>query len=246
MEMHDLLIATFGIALGGFLKGATGFGAPVVGVPILALVFGVQEAIAVFSVLNLISNVWQSWTYKAALGSRRFVWGFSLSGAVGAVFGSALLASLHTDILMASLALMVFLYIGLRLARPDFTISRSTGERLATSVGFAGGVMQGAGGISAPVSITFLHAMKLERLEFVATIAVFFLVMSVFQVPALAAFGILTWERLGLGIIAALPLFGAMPAGAWAAQRVSRETFNRIILWLLAAIAVRLLYVALT
>ena len=44
MTAADLILAAFGIALGGFLKGATGAGAPVVGVPILALAFGVPKA----------------------------------------------------------------------------------------------------------------------------------------------------------------------------------------------------------
>ena len=54
-EFWPLVIAATGIAFGGFLKGATGAGAPVVGVPILALVFNVPMAVAVFSVINLLS-----------------------------------------------------------------------------------------------------------------------------------------------------------------------------------------------
>lgn len=104
--------------------------------------------------------------------------------------------------------------------------------------------MQGAGGLSAPVSVTFLNAMKLERSEFIATIAVFFLTMSFVQIPALAALGILTPERAAMSLLATIPLFGAMPIGAWLARRISRETFDRVILALLAVIALRLLYAA--
>ena len=52
MEFWPFLLAFAGIAAGGFLKGATGAGAPVVGVPVLAIVFGVPMAVAIFSVLN--------------------------------------------------------------------------------------------------------------------------------------------------------------------------------------------------
>ena len=109
-----------------------------------------------------------------------------------------------------------------------------------------GGIMQGAGGVSAPVSVTFLNAMRLERLEFIATIAVFFAMMSLVQFPTLWSLGIMTPERAALGLAAALPLFGAMPLGAWLARHISREVFDRIILALLAIIACRLLYGALT
>ena len=106
--------------------------------------------------------------------------------------------------------------------------------------------MQGAGGISAPVSVTFLNAMRLDRREFVATISVFFLMMSVLQIPALISLGLLDWHRAGLAALAALPLFGAMPLGEIAARRISKEAFDRLIVALLAVIALRLMYVALT
>jgi len=246
MEPADIVIAFAGIALGGFLKGATGAGAPVIGVPILAVVFGVPKAVAIFSVLNLCSNVWQAWSYRSALGSLRFVRVFALAGAIGAAVGSVVLASLPTEALMGGLALIVFLYIGLRVARPSWKVDRARGERVAGAAGFIGGFMQGAGGISAPVSVTYLNSMRLERREFIATISVFFFTMSILQIPSLAALGIMTWERVGLALLAAIPMFAAMPLGEWAAKHVSQATFDKLILLLLAVVALQLAYTALT
>lgn len=245
MTAFDFVLAFFGIALGGFLKGATGAGAPVVGVPILALALGVPQAVAIFSVLNLMSNTWQAWTYRDAWGPRRFVASFAIGGAVGAAAGSVLLASLSTEILMGCLACVVFFYVGLRLTRPDWQIARNRGEKLAGPVGLVSGVMQGAGGISAPISVTFLNAMRIERREFIATISAFFFMMSVFQIPTLVMLGVLDWQRAGFAAIAALPLFGAMPLGEMAAKRVSKATFDKMILVLLVVVALRLAYTAL-
>ena len=246
MDLTDLLIASLGIALGGFMKGASGAGAPIVGVPVVALVVGLPKAVAIFAVLNLISNAWQAWSYRAAIVERAFVLRFAVAGAAGTVLGSLLLAWLPTDLLMAALAAVVFLYIGLRVARPAWRLERARAASVVGPVGFVGGVMQGAGGISAPVSLTFLNAMRLERAEFIGSIAVFFFAMSVTQIPSLFALGILDMERLGLGLAAAIPLFGAMPLGAWAARRISRETFDKVVLGILAVVALRLMYVALT
>lgn len=246
MTALDLALAVFGIALGGFLKGATGAGAPIVGVPILALAVGVPHAVAIFSVLNLLSNTWQAWAYRDAWGSRKFVASLAFGGGLGAVAGSILLTSLSTEILMGGLASLVFFYIALRLAHPDWQIARARGEVLAGPVGFFGGVMQGAGGISAPISITFLNAMRLERREFIATISAFFFMMSAFQVPALFVLDVLDWERAGFAAIAAIPLFGAMPVGERAAKRVSKAAFDKLILFLLTVVALRLVYAALT
>lgn len=246
MSPFDIALFIFAISLGGFLKGATGAGTPVVGVPLLAIAFGVPKAVAIFSVLNLLSNIWQGWAYRGSIGRAKFVWSFAISGALGAALGSILLASLSTDMLMGGLACVVFAYIALRLSKPDWLIARASAEKLAVPVGFAGGLMQGAGGISAPISVTFLNAMRLERSEFIATISVFFLMMSLFQIPSLVALGILDLERTGLALLGSIPLFGAMPLGERAARHISKATFDKLILLLLSVVALRLAYAALT
>ena len=242
MEFWPIFVAALGIAVGGFLKGATGAGAPVVGVPILALVYDVPTAVAIFSVLNLLSNVWQSWAFRTEMTDRGFVWKFAFAGALGASAGSVLLAALPTEVLMASLAVVVLAYVALRLARAHWQLRREGARRGVSLAGFAGGLMQGAGGISAPVSVSFLNAIGMARGEFIATISVFFLSMSAFQVPTLAALGILTWERLALGVAAGLPLMLGIPLGANAARYLSKEAFDRVILALLVVIASKLLW----
>ncbi len=245
MDYAGIALAVAALAAGGVLKGAVGAGSPILAVPILALLYDVPTAVAIFTMPNILSNLWQGWAYRAHRISPRFLWTFAGAGAVGAGLGSIILAVLKGDLLLAIVAGVVFIYIGVRLAKPDWVLGRAQGQRLAGVAGFVGGVMQGAGGISAPVSVTFLNAMRLERAEFIATISVFFVAMAVVQIPALWSLGILTPERIGLSFLAAVPLFGAMPLGAWLARHISREKFDRIILWLLAAIALRLLYGAL-
>lgn len=242
IDPASLLIAFIGIALGGFLKGVTGAGAPVIGVPVLAIVFDVPMAVAIFSVLNLFSNIWQSWVFRSEITEHRFAYAFAVMGGIGAILGSVLLASLPVPFLMASLATVVFAYIALRLARPNWQLSRARGRQIGPYAGFVGGVMQGAGGLSAPVSITFLNALKMPRTEFIATIAIFFLAMSMTQAPALAILGILTWDRVILAVFALIPLSIGIPIGAWSARFLSKEAFDRLILVLLAVIAVKLIW----
>jgi uncharacterized protein len=198
--------------------------------------------VAVFVLPNILGNIWQGWQYRAHFLSRRFLWRFAGLGAVGVVFGSLVLVWLPGEALLAGLAALVFLYIGLRLAKPDWVLSRELGERYSALAGFLGGFMQGAGGVSAPVSVTFLNAMRLDRLEFIATIAVFFTVIGSIQLPTLWALGVFTPDRAVLSLLAVIPLFGAMPVGAALARRFSKNVFDRIILILLAVIAIRLLW----
>ncbi|MEO1103428.1 MAG: sulfite exporter TauE/SafE family protein [Pseudomonadota bacterium] len=241
MDEVGLLLGALGLAVGGILKGATGAGAPLLAVPILAVLYDVPFAVAVLTFPSLFSNAWQSWRFRAFQEDKVFVWVFALAAAAGAGLGSVLLVALPANLLLATMGGALLLYIAFRLARPTWVLGERVAKRLVAPAGFVGGVMQGAAGLSAPISLTFLTAMRLDRRRFIATISVFFAMMSVVQIPALVAVGVMTWERMGLSLLACVPMFGAMPVGAWLGRRISRETFDRLMLVILALIAVRLL-----
>lgn len=245
MEWTGLILAALGLALGGVLKGATGAGAPILAVPLLAMLYDVPLAVALFTLPSLLSNVWQGWRFRAQQISPALTWGFALAGAAGAGVGSLILVSLPPNLLLLGVAGVVFLYIAFRLARPDWALDLGLATRLATLAGFSGGVLQGAVGISAPISISFLNATRMERGAFMATISVFFATMTVVQIPLLTAWGVLTPLRFLLSALAIVPLVAAMPLGAFLARRMSKDFFDRLILLLLALIALRLVVSAL-
>lgn len=238
MDPTTLLIAAAALALGGIVKGATGAGAPVVAVPVLAMLYDVPFAVAVFTMPNFLSNIWQAWTLRRHQRDPWFTAAFAVSGALGAGLGSILLANLPSEALTLAVAGAVFLYLGFRITSPDWSLSFARARPLAPLAGFSGGVLQGAAGVSAPISITFLNAIRLPKPEFIATISVFFMAMSAVQIPVLAGLGILTWERAGIGLISTACLLAAMPIGARLTRRVSPKGFDRIIMVLLGVMAV--------
>lgn len=238
---EGLILAFVAFAVGGILKGAIGAGTPVVVVPIMSLYFGVPFAVAVFALPAFLSNLWQLWRFRADLLPLRFV-GVMMAGAMaGAGIGTAMLARLSSDLLMAVVAAMTLAYVGFRLMRPDWSLAHGPAQRLVGPVAFASGLLQGAAGISAPLSLTFVSAMRLPRPAFIATVSAFFWSMSVVQLPAQWALGILTPERLAISLAACVPLFGAMPLGGWLARFLPREVFDKLVMALLVVIAVRLL-----
>ncbi|MEM9049253.1 MAG: sulfite exporter TauE/SafE family protein [Pseudomonadota bacterium] len=229
------------LGLGGILKGATGAGAPVVAVPIIALIYDVPTAVTVLMAPNLLSNVWQGWSHRAHLLQPGFVARFAGGGAVGAVLGTWMLASFSSSLLTTLTGIVVWLYIALRLARPGWRLGAAAAGSLALPVGVVAGALQGAAGVSAPVSMGFLNAMRLERAAFVATISVFFMAMTLVQIPALVLAGLMGWERMALSLAAMVPILLCMPLGAWLARRLSAAFFDRVILALLGLIGLRLI-----
>lgn len=238
----QIVIAFLCLAAGGVLKGATGAGAPVLAVPALAMMFDVRFAVVAMLVPNLLTNVWQAWNFRGELLPKAFVLSFALSGAAGVVAGSLMLAAFSPRVLLLIVAFAVLLYVALRLARPDLLLGLKLAQRLSIPAGMVAGVLQGAAGLSAPVSLTFLSSIGLSRAHFISTVSIFFAVMTAAQIPVLGALGLLSWRGLAISLLAMLPILVFMPVGAALAKRFSRQAFDRAILALLTLLAAKLVF----
>jgi len=237
----EIAVISVCLALGGVLKGATGAGGPILAIPALAAIFDVPFAVAILIMPNFATNAWQVSHYRGSRPATAFLLLFIGGGAIGAVAGTWLLASLTSDTLLAVLGLCVLLYIALRLARPHFRLPDAVARGLAWPAGFGGGVLQGATGLSAPIALTFLNAVRLERPVHMFTISTLFLVFVIVQLPALGYAGILTPERLMLSTLAVVPTVLAMPLGKYLGSRLPAWAFDRLILALLAVLAIKML-----
>lgn len=239
-----LLAAVAALAFGGVLKGATGAGFPIIAVPVIALAYDVPTAVVVMLLPSLLANAWQAWRYRAHLAQIGFAWRFATAGLVGAVAGTALLARVPGPALMLAVAGLVALYIGFRLLRPGWVLPPEVARRTAIAAGLTAGTLQGATGISAPVSLTFLNACRLPRPVFAATVSLFFVASTASQFGALALHGMLTLPGLLLSAAALAIILATMPTGEALARKVPAAWFDRVILVLLAAVAFRLLLAA--
>lgn len=246
IDLTAVIVICAALLLGGLAKGATGAGAPVVAVPVMAAFFDVRLAVIIMVAPNFVTNIGQLRKYWPHRLGEGFTWKYAASGAVGAAIGTAFLAVMPERALLALVAAAVVSYIALRLARPDFRLSLAHARKGLVTAGLAGGVLQGAAGISAPISVSFLNAMRLERPRFIATISAFFAAMTVTQMPALAFAGLLTPQLLALSAAALVPILVAMPLGAWLAGRLSAAAFDKLTLGLLTLLALRLIYATLT
>jgi uncharacterized membrane protein YfcA len=241
MVQELLIIFTF-FMLGGAMKGATGMGMPLFAVPALAAFFDVPFAIAMLMAPVFVTNLWQVWQYREHGAGLTFLPRLVVFAVVGILVGTWLLTALPSRYLSLGLGISTILYILLRLVRPDLAIGPATARRWAPAVGVASGLLQGATGVSAPVSVTFVSGMRLSRPQFVLTVSALFLSFVLTQLPALTLAGVLTWQRALYSVLALLPVTIGMPIGSWLARRMSPQGFDRLILTTLGAIAIKLLW----
>ena len=117
-------------------------------------------------------------------------------------------------------------------------------HKLNIPIGFLAGFLQGAFGISAPTTLTFLSAIKFERAEFIIIVSVFFMTMSAIQLPTLYYLGLMKAEHLIVGLLAIIPLMGFMPVGAFFLRHATPKLFDKVILIILVGVAIQLLWAA--
>ena len=242
MDLGSALVMVLALGAGAVVKGATGMGLPLVALPVLTAVFGLQHAVGLMTIPLIVTNAWQVWRFRAEAGSPRMVfmpW-FLVAGAVGIGLGTWALTSLPERLLVLALGIILLAYVALRLATPHWVLGTEMARRFGPLAGLGGGTLQGATGISAPIGVTFIHAMGLERSAHVFAVSAMFLLFAVVQLPALWAAGVMQPLWMLQGVLALVPILIFMPIGQWVSGKLSRRAFDRMILIFLGVIGLKM------
>jgi uncharacterized membrane protein YfcA len=100
------------------------------------------------------------------------------------------------------------------------------GPVLGVLAGFTTLVANAAGAIMA----VYLLAMRLPKLEFVGTAAVFFLAVNLLKVPFMANLGLLTSESFSFNLLLAPVVFAGTLGGRWLLPRLDQRAFENVTL----------------
>lgn len=242
MDFQSIVVMALALAAGAVVKGATGMGLPLVALPVLTAVFGLQHAVGLMTIPLIVTNVWQVWRFRGEARAPQlgFMPWFLVAGAVGIGIGTWALTTLPERVLVLGLGIILLAYVALRMATPHWSLSLAMARKLGPLAGVAGGAMQGATGISAPVGVTFIHSMNLDRTAHIYAVSAMFLTFSIVQLPALWAAGVMQPLWMVQGLLALIPILLFMPIGQWISGRLSRSAFDRMILIFLGAMGIKM------
>lgn len=242
MDLNTIVVVALSIGAGSIVKGATGVGLPLIAVPFMASWLGIHQAIAIMLVPVLVSNLWQIGQFRRLRQDPRmgFLLPMLVAGTVGLLFGTLLLKTLPERALFFMLGMVLLAYLAVRLAKPNFVLTPSVARSAALPVGLGSGLLHGAAGVSAPLSVPFIHAMRLERPAHIYAVSAIFLVLSVIQWPSLYVAGIMRLEWVVLGVLALIPMLVFMPIGQWLASRLPPAAFDKLILSFLGIMGVKM------
>ncbi|MGH2750968.1 MAG: sulfite exporter TauE/SafE family protein [Actinomycetota bacterium] len=242
IELDTILIIVAAMALGSFIKGATGQGLPQVAIPVMATFLGVEAAVVIMAIPGIITNTWLLWNYRQFYDRTRDLPTLLVTGTAGAVAGTILLDNLNENVLSFSLAGMIILYATIFFVHPDLRLEPGVTRYTSPPLGLASGVLQGATGVSGPLLATYLHGYRLDKEVYVVSITTIFQVFSVVQAVTLVGVGLYTMDLFVLSLLSLLPIMVLLPLGARFTHRMSRRTFDLVVLTLLLTTAAKLIY----
>lgn len=241
-ELERLMVMALALAAGAIVKGATGMGLPLIALPVLATFFGLHHAVGIMAITQILTNSMQIWQFRGARRDvhMRFLPWFLFAGGFGVVLGTWLLGTLPERTLIFSLGVLLLAYFALKLTRPHMAVGPELAMRAGPFAGFGSGVLQGATGISAPVGVSFIHAMGLERSAHVYAVSAMFLTLGLVQFPALVVSGIMQPQWMLEALFAMIPILLFMPVGQALAGRLSRRAFDLMILIFLGLMGLKM------
>ncbi|WP_196260288.1 sulfite exporter TauE/SafE family protein [Pelagibacterium limicola] len=242
MDFPTLAIIFAAVGAGALVKGATGMGMPLIAVPFIASVMGLQHAVVVLVIPILFSNAWQVVKFGAARHDpgMKFLVPMLVACVVGIAGGVWFLTTAPERGLSIALGALLLAYFVFRIARPSFVVGSDAAMRWAIPAGLGAGILQGATGISAPIGVTFIHAQKFLRDAHVFAVSAMFLALGAAHLPSLWIAGLLKPEWVLQGFLALIPIMIFMPVGQWLSSKLSQAAFDKMILAFLGIIGLKL------
>jgi hypothetical protein len=248
------------VVLGAFLVGVAktgiaGFG--ILFVAVFANVLPARQATGFVLPLLIFGDLVAVASYRRH-AAWRHLWRLFPWTALGVILGSLALGQLNdaaTRRLIGGIVVAMFLLHvwrkwsgSAKAAEAGRTVPEPDGWAATAPAWFAitAGVLAGfttlVANAAGPVMILYLLAMRLPKMEFLGTGAVFFLCLNLFKVPFMAGLGMITPTSLLTNLLLAPAVLAGALAGRWIIQRINQQWFELTALVLTFAAGLKLFF----
>jgi uncharacterized protein len=229
-------------ALGAFMVGVSKAG--ITGLSILSIALFTQVFPSSKQASGLVLPLLIFGDFVAVFAYRKhtqwhYVWRMFPWTAVGVVLGYVALGRISDHAtksliggIIVSLAALSFWrkYISVPNDKRTAALHWSVAAFIGVLAGFITLVANAAG----PLMAIYLVAMRLPKMEYVGTAAVFFMLLNLFKVPFMVDLGLITVQSFGFNLLLAPAVLLGAVAGRWLLMRVNQSLFEQLVLALSA------------
>jgi uncharacterized membrane protein YfcA len=245
MSEVDLIVVAIASLVGALVKSVSGMGYPLIAIPILTLWIGVESAVAVIALPNVVANALLSFGVRHEGAATRDLPVLLAASVLGAILGTFVLVGAPEKLLLLGLAASVFVFVVQRMRSPELVLDPAVTARWAPLAGLLAGLSHGAVGVSGPIVAMWLHGYRLSKDAYVFALTIIFLVAGATQLVVLILAGEFDQERSVASLIALVATLFMVPVGTRMRSRIDAAAFERLILWILVGSGLALLYRAL-
>lgn len=223
------------VFLAAIVRGYSGFGFSLLAVTALSLVLSPREVVpAIFMLeiaasLHLLPGIWKDVHWRSLLP-------LIIGCLIATPLGVWLLAHMPAEPMQ--LALAAFVLAATLLLWRGFALKSVPGPIASTTVGAASGLANGAFGIGGPPVILFYFASPAGAAAGRASVIAYFLFTDAIGLVFLAREGLVTWDAAARAALFLPPLLAGVWLGARSFKSADPAVFRKVVLGLLAVLAV--------
>tara|TARA_B100000579_G_C22792070_1_gene835083 strand:- start:215 stop:967 length:753 start_codon:yes stop_codon:yes gene_type:complete len=242
ISLELIAIISAAICLGGFVKGVTGIGLPIVTIAVLTNILEPLTTFAILVAPILVTNLWQAITAKNWKGPFCRFPLMILMLVICLFIGVQLAIGLKREVLILVLGVSVTIFSASTLIKPlKHPLSRSNERWLGPLAGAVGGILGGLTTIWGPPMLMFLILLKLDKETWVQTVGVIWFIGSIPLAIAYWKVGILNAETAPISLLACIPGMVGIWLGEAIRHRINSNTFKNILLATLLLIGLNLI-----
>ncbi|SDO15445.1 sulfite exporter TauE/SafE family protein [Pseudomonas jinjuensis] len=228
MTLQFLLVALPAVLLTGVSKGGFGGALGGIAVPLMALAMPPTQAAAIMLPILCMADITGLRRFYGKWDSRNLK--IMLPGALlGVLIGSltfGLLSERFIGLLIGAIAIGFVLL--------NAVVSRAAAQPARAAVG-KGVVLSGVAGFTSfvahaggPPVLMYLLPQQLEKIRYIATVNVFFLLTNAIKLIPYALLGQFNWHNLGASLMLAPVVVAGVWLGIWLQDKVNHTWFYRI------------------
>ena len=230
-----LIAATF---IGTFISGAMGVGGGIILIAVMANFMPAPAIVPVHGLVQLGSNVFRGTIQRAHIDWGTFVW-FALGSIVGVAVGGSVVVALPADILRAGLGLFIIYTVW----APKMRFS-SQGRLVTVVVGVGSSFLTMFFGATGPFVSALLSRRSYTPQGLIGTHSAFMGAQHLLKIIVFGFLGFAFADWVWMVVLMLLASLAGTLIGSFALERMSADTFAKILKGILTLLAVNLLAVA--
>ena len=241
-SLELVAIISAAVCLGGFVKGVTGIGLPIVAIAVMVNFLDPLTTFATLIIPILVTNLWQAVTSGNWTAPFKRFWLMIILFVGFLLVGADLAATLNTETLLLVLGISVAVFAACNLVKPRERPLSPTVEHIAAPLaGVLGGMLGGLTAIWGPPMMMLFVMLKLNKDDWVQTVGLVWFVGSVPLTYAYWQNGMLNSDTAPMSLYACLPGMLGIWIGEMIRRRINQETFRKVMLLVLFVIGANLI-----